>query len=61
MADQPEVEDKYDVDEDTELPDLAGLPGVASVAPPEEHELEATYVDTPGLALARGAANRGRD
>jgi len=53
MADQPEVEDKYDVDEDTELPDLAGLPGVASVAPPEQHELEATYVDTPGLALAR--------
>jgi CHAD domain-containing protein len=52
MTDQPEVEDKYDVDEDTELPDLAGLPGVVSVTP-EEHELEATYVDTRGLALAR--------
>jgi CHAD domain-containing protein len=48
-----EVEEKYDTDEGTPLPDLAGLPGVASVALPEEHELEATYVDTPGLALAR--------
>ena len=53
MTDHVEVEEKYDVDEDTPLPDLSGLPGVAAVAPPEEHELEATYVDTPGLALAR--------
>ena len=53
MTDQLEVEEKYDVDERTPLPDLGGLPGVASVAAPEEHELEATYVDTPGLALAR--------
>ena len=34
------------------MPDLAGLRGVASVAPPEEHELDATYVDTADLALA---------
>lgn len=53
MTDHVEVEEKYDVDERTPLPDLSGLPGVASVAPPEEQELEATYVDTPGLALAR--------
>ena len=53
MTDHVEVEEKYDTDESTPLPDLAGLPGVAAVAPPEEHELEATYVDTPGLALAR--------
>ena len=52
MTDHPEIEDKYDVDEDTARPDLAGLPGVAAVTPPEEHDLEATYVDTPGLALA---------
>ena len=53
MTDHVEVEEKYDVDERTPLPDLSGLPGVASVAVPEEHQLEATYVDTPGLALAR--------
>jgi CHAD domain-containing protein len=53
MTDHVEVEEKYDVDEDTPLPDLSGLPGVVAVAPPQEHELEATYVDTPSLALAR--------
>jgi CHAD domain-containing protein len=53
MTDHVEVEEKFDVDDSTPLPDLGGLPGVASVAPPEEHELEAAYVDTPGLALAR--------
>lgn len=36
------------------MPDLAGLPGVASLAPPEETEVDATYVDTADLALAAG-------
>jgi CHAD domain-containing protein len=34
------------------MPDLAGLPGVASLAPAEETEVDATYVDTADLALA---------
>ncbi len=53
MADHREVEDKYDADEQVDLPDLGGLPGVAAVAAPEEQELEARYVDTADLALAR--------
>jgi CHAD domain-containing protein len=48
-----EIEDKYDVDESTQLPSLDGLPGVATVEAPVEHELEATYFDTPELTLAR--------
>ena len=34
------------------MPDLAGLPGVASLAPAEGTEVDATYVDTADLALA---------
>jgi len=40
------------VDETTRMPDLEGLSGVASLAPPEEHEVEVTYLDTADLALA---------
>ena len=40
------------MDEHAPVPDLAGLPGVASLAPPEETEVDATYVDTADLALA---------
>ena len=49
-----EVERKYDPGPDTALPDLTGLPGVARVAEPERHELEAVYYDTDTLALAAG-------
>jgi CHAD domain-containing protein len=54
-----ELEIKYDVDEDFELPSLAGLvAGHAGVAPVTEgeavtHRLEATYFDTPDHRLAR--------
>lgn len=51
-ATQREVEDKYDVAEDAEPGALDRLPGVASVAGPTEHLLEATYFDTGDLALA---------
>src|SRR5512139_1689251 len=49
-----EVERKYDVAPEARLPDLTGLPGVAGLAGPEQHELEAVYFDTADLALARG-------
>ncbi|NUS51291.1 MAG: CYTH domain-containing protein, partial [Nocardioidaceae bacterium] len=47
-----EIETKYDVDADVDLPDLSGLPDVDAVLGPTEHDLEATYVDTAELALA---------
>jgi CHAD domain-containing protein len=47
-----EIERKYDVGEEAELPDLSGVPGVSSVSEPEEHELAADYFDTPDLRLA---------
>ncbi|WP_194395674.1 CYTH domain-containing protein [Microbacterium atlanticum] len=47
-----EVELKFDVDEDTPLPDWAALPGVDSVAQPEVRELDAVYYDSDDLALA---------
>ncbi len=56
-----EVESKYDVDDTTPLPDWSALPGVVSVGDPEPRDLDARYVDTPGLDLARsGVAVRRR-
>ena len=52
MADTGEIELKFATDEAFRLPDLGGLPGVASVAPAQEWRLEATYLDTPDLRLA---------
>ncbi|MEU2347713.1 CYTH and CHAD domain-containing protein [Modestobacter sp. NPDC049651] len=48
-----EIERKFDVGAGFALPDLTGLPGVASVGAPVEHELEAAYYDTADLRLAR--------
>ncbi|SDP25106.1 CHAD domain-containing protein [Klenkia soli] len=48
-----EIERKFDVDETFALPDLSGVPGVASVGAPVVHELAATYYDTADLRLAR--------
>ncbi len=48
-----EIERKFDVGDDFALPDLSGVPGVASVAAPVEHALEAAYHDTADLRLAR--------
>lgn len=50
-SDHHEVEDKYHLDESTELPDFAGMSGVKSVSM-VEHDLVATYFDTTDLALA---------
>ncbi|MGI5166433.1 CHAD domain-containing protein [Spirillospora sp. CA-253888] len=47
-----EIEQKYDAAADYEVPDLSGLPGVASVGPARVHELHATYFDTADLRLA---------
>jgi CHAD domain-containing protein len=48
-----ETEDKYDVDDDTELPSLTSLPGVHVMDPPETQALEAVYFDTTDLRLAK--------
>ncbi len=48
-----EVEVKFDVDEDTLLPDLSGLPGVAAIGHAEERDLDAQYLDTADLDLAK--------
>ena len=59
-ADHHEVEDTYDLDDATVLPDLSTLPRVASVSTAEK-ELGAIYFDTPDLALAAaGVALRRR-
>lgn len=56
-----EVETKYDVDDDTPLPDWSTLPGVATVGDPEPRDLDARYLDTPAADLARaGVAMRRR-
>lgn len=47
-----EIEHKYDVEDTTPLPGLKDIPGVARVAEPVRHRLEAVYFDTPTLALA---------
>lgn len=50
-TEQDEIERKYDVDEDALVPDLSGLPGVASLAPDLDLEQVATYYDTEDLRL----------
>ena len=50
-ADHREVEDKYDLDDSTVLPDFSTLKGVRSVST-EEQQLVAIYFDTADLALA---------
>jgi len=48
-----EIELKFDVDDATGLPDWSGLPGVTSVGAAEPRDLDAVYLDTADLALAR--------
>lgn len=56
-----EVESKYDVDDDTPLPDWSALPGVTRVGDPEPRDLDARYLDTSRADLARaGVAVRRR-
>lgn len=47
-----EIELKFDVDDDTALPDWTPLPGVASIGAAEPRDLDARYLDTGDLALA---------
>lgn len=47
-----EVEQKFDVDGSTPLPELGKIDGVSRVGDPVTHALEAVYFDTPDLALA---------
>jgi CHAD domain-containing protein len=59
-TDHDEVEIKLDVPEEAEMPpltDLVGSVGVASLAEPEDVDLEATYFDTEDLALATAGAS----
>lgn len=55
-AHQLEIESTFDVDADTPLPDLSGLPGVAGVGAGEVRHLDAAYLDTPDYAIGRSAA-----
>lgn len=48
-----EIELTFDVNDDTPLPELSGLPGVAVVEGPARRDLDARYLDVPGLALGR--------
>lgn len=48
-----ETEWKYDAAPDSALPDLAGLPRVATQTEPEDEILEAVYHDTAAFDLAR--------
>jgi CHAD domain-containing protein len=48
-----EVEIKLDAEPDFALPDLSGLPGVAAVQDGEVQRLEAVYLDSADLRLAR--------
>ena len=51
MTDSAEIELKFETDPSFTLPDLSDVAGVASIATPQEWQLEATYVDTPDLRL----------
>lgn len=56
-----EVERKFDVDAGTPVPEWTAVPGVVSVTAGERRHLDALYLDTAGLALARaGVAVRRR-
>ncbi|MET0673635.1 MAG: CYTH domain-containing protein [Microbacterium pygmaeum] len=48
-----EVERKFDADDGTPLPDWSALPGVARTDAAEIRELDAAYLDTVELHLAR--------
>ncbi|MBO2456063.1 CYTH and CHAD domain-containing protein [Actinomadura violacea] len=47
-----EIEQKYDARADFVLPELGGLPGVATAGEPETFTLHASYFDTADLRLA---------
>jgi CHAD domain-containing protein len=47
-----EAERKFEVQQSTQLPDFAALPGVAVVSDPVVEKLDGTYFDLPDLRLA---------
>ena len=47
-----EIEQKFEVPDDFELPSFDTVRGVAKVSAPVEHNLDAVYYDTPDLRLA---------
>ncbi|MFC9237309.1 CHAD domain-containing protein [Streptomyces decoyicus] len=47
-----EIERKYDIDDDAQLPDLAGIDRVATVVEAGVEDLDALYYDTTGHRLA---------
>jgi CHAD domain-containing protein len=53
VSEHREVERKFDAEPGTALPDLVSVPGVARTGPPLSTRLEATYLDTATLDLAR--------
>ncbi|WP_155341031.1 CYTH and CHAD domain-containing protein [Acrocarpospora corrugata] len=56
-----EIEDKFDVPAEFEIPDLSGVKGVAEAVGPRTYSLVALYFDTPDLRLAaRGITLRRR-
>ncbi len=48
-----EIELKFDVDDETALPDWSGLPGVAEVTGPDHRALDARYLDLADVTLGR--------
>lgn len=48
-----ETEVKYDAPAEVELPDMAGLPAVATTTGPQDYQLRAEYFDTEDLRLIR--------
>jgi CHAD domain-containing protein len=53
VSEHREVERKFDAEPGTALPDLVSVPGVARSGQPVSTRLEATYLDTSTLDLAR--------
>ena len=52
-TEQLEIERKFDVGAEFVVPGLTGIPGIATVGPPEVHDLAAVYSDTVDLRLVR--------
>jgi CHAD domain-containing protein len=54
MPEKLEVERKYELPDDFEMPSMIGIADVAGVTAPDDQHLDATYYDTAGLRLTSG-------